>query len=63
MDTIPQPYRKIDTWRFLIRRNFYRLKRRKNEYSLGIALKESDKVIGEIKLSLIDWKNKNTEIS
>lgn len=63
MDSIPQPYRKIDAIKFIIKNILYTLiKRKKREYSFGVVLKESDKVIGEIKLFMINWEDRSAEI-
>lgn len=57
---IPHPYKLKDAVKF-IRHSNYKLKKKKG-INLGIALKETNKIIGVISLNTIDWKNKKAEI-
>ncbi len=57
---IPWPYKKQDAVKW-IRKTHYGIKKRK-EYSLGIILKNENKLIGAISLMHIDCKNKNAEL-
>ena len=57
---IPHPYSKKHAIKF-IRKSKYNLKKKK-EYNFGIALLETDKIIGNVSLMKVDWKNKKAEI-
>ncbi len=57
---IPHPYSKKHAIKF-IRKSKYNLKKKK-EYNFGIALKESNKIIGNISFIKIDWKNRRAEL-
>ncbi len=57
---IPWPYKKQDAIKW-IRKSQYRLKN-KEEYTFGIILKTTTKLIGSISLMHVDYKNKNAEI-
>ena len=57
---IPWPYKKQNAVKF-IKRTHYAI-RKKSGYAFGIVLKETNKVIGLVDISHIDWKNKNAEL-
>lgn len=57
---IPYPYSLKDAIKF-IRKSQYEVRKMKG-YNFGIALKETDSVIGGIGLHCIDWKNSNAEL-
>jgi len=58
--SIPRPYPRAEADR-LIRKASYYLKRGKR-YAFGIALKDSDRVIGIVDLFKVDFENKDAEL-
>lgn len=58
--SIPSPYPKNEALRF-IKRN-YRLIKNKKAFSFAICLIGTDKVIGGIALTNLDWKEKSAEL-